>query len=40
VVDLRHLEGLYRQRDDAEVVAGSPIGRGLDIHAGCIGGAA
>jgi hypothetical protein len=40
VVDPRHFEGLYRQRDEAETVASSPIGRSLDVYAECVGGAA
>jgi transposase len=40
VVEPRHFEGLYRQRDEAETVASSPIGRSLDVYAECVGGAA
>ena len=40
VVDPRHFEGLYRQRDDAHAVATSPIGRSLEVYAESIGGAA
>jgi hypothetical protein len=40
VADPRHFEGIFRTRDDAEVVASSPIARSLDVYADCIGGAA
>ncbi|MBL0219993.1 MAG: IS21 family transposase [Myxococcales bacterium] len=40
VTDPRHFEGIFRQRDEAEVVASSPIGRSLADYAACIGGAA
>jgi transposase len=40
VVDPRHFDGLYRQREEAEAVASSPIGRSLDVYAECVGGAA
>jgi hypothetical protein len=36
----RHFEGIFRQRDDAGVVASSPIGRSLADYADAIGGAA
>lgn len=40
VVDPRHFDGLFRQRDDAERSATSPIGRSLDVYAEAAGGAA
>lgn len=40
VTDPRHFEGIFRQREEAEVVASSPIGRSLADYADCIGGAA
>ncbi len=40
VIDPRHFEGIYRQRDDAEDLGSSPIGRSLDVYADAIGGAA
>ncbi len=40
VIDPRHFEGIYRQRDDAESLGSSPIGRSLDVYADAIGGAA
>jgi transposase len=40
VTDPRHFEGIYRQRDDAESLGSSPIGRSLDVYADAIGGVA
>jgi len=40
VIDPRHFDGLFRQRDDAERSAASPIGRSLDVYAEAAGGAA
>jgi transposase len=40
VADARHFEGIFRQRDEAEVIASSPIGRSLAEYADCVGGAA
>jgi len=40
VADPRHFEGIFRTRDDAEVIASSPIGRSLADYADCVGGAA
>lgn len=40
IIDPRHFEGIYRAREDATVVASSPIGRSLDAYADAIGGAA
>lgn len=40
ISDPRHFEGIFRQRDDAAVVASSPIGRSLADYADAIGGAA
>jgi transposase len=40
VSDPRHFEGIFRQRDDAAVVASSPICRSLADYADAIGGAA
>lgn len=40
VSEPRHFEGIFRQRDDAAVVASSPIGRSLSDYADAIGGAA
>lgn len=40
VTDPRHFEGLYRQREQAEAVASSPIGRSLDVYAEAAGGVA
>lgn len=40
VADPRHFEGIFRQRDDAEIASTSPIGRSLDVYAECVGGAA
>jgi transposase len=40
VTDPRHFEGIFRTRDDAEVVTTSPIGRSLADYADCIGGVA
>jgi hypothetical protein len=40
VSDPRHFEGIFRQREDAVVVASSPIGRSLDVYADAAGGAA
>jgi transposase len=40
ISDPRHFEGIFRQRDDAAVVASSPIGRSLADYAEAIGGAA
>lgn len=39
VADPRHFEGIFRQRDHAEVIASSPIGRSLADYADCVGGA-
>lgn len=39
ISDPRHFEGIFRQRDDAAVVASSPIGRSLADYAAAIGGA-
>jgi transposase len=39
VVDASHFDGLFRQRrQDSEVIAGSPIGRSLDVYAASIVG--
>ena len=38
VVDPSHFDGLYRQRDEANAVARSPIGRSLDVYADAVGG--
>jgi len=38
IADPSHFEGLYRQRDEAESFARSPIGRGLEAYADAIGG--
>jgi hypothetical protein len=38
VVEPRHFEGLYRQRDEVGVVASSPFGRSLDVYAEAAGG--
>jgi len=40
VSDSRHFEGIFRKREDATVVASSPIGRSLADYAAVIGGAA
>ena len=40
IADPRHFEGIYRQRDEAETFARSPIGRGLEAYADVVGGAA
>jgi transposase len=40
IADPKHFEGIYRQRDEAETFARSPIGRGLEAYADVIGGAA
>lgn len=40
IADPRHFEGIFRNRDDATVVASSPIGRSLADYAACVGGAA
>ena len=40
ITDPRHIDGLYRARDDASTVATSPIGRSLDIYAEAAGGGA
>jgi transposase len=40
VSDSRHFEGIFRQRDDAAIVASSPIGRSLAVYADAVGGAA
>jgi transposase len=40
ISDPRHFEGIFRQRDDAAVVASSPIGRSLADYADAIGGVA
>jgi transposase len=40
VSDPSHFEGIFRQREDAVVVASSPIGRSLDVYADAAGGAA
>jgi transposase len=37
VVDARHFDGIYRQRDEADVAASSPIGRSLDVYADFVG---
>ena len=39
IADPRHFEGIYRQRDEAETFARSPIGRGLEAYADVVGGA-
>ena len=39
ISDPRHFEGIFRRRDEAEVVATSPIGRSLADYAEAIGGA-
>ena len=38
VVEPKHFDGLYRQRDEASEVARSPIGRSLDVYADAVGG--
>lgn len=38
VVEPKHFDGLYRQRDEASAVARSPIGRSLDVYADAVGG--
>lgn len=40
VADPRHFDGIFRQREDAEVVASSPIGRSLEVYAEIAGGGA
>jgi transposase len=40
VSDPRHFEGIFRQRDEATVVASSPIGRSLAEYANAVGGVA
>ena len=40
VADPKHFEGIFRQREEATVVASSPIGRSLDVYAEAAGGAA
>jgi transposase len=40
IADPKHFEGIYRQRDEAETFARSPIGRGLEAYADVVGGAA
>ena len=40
IIDPRHFDGIFRQRDDATVAASSPIGRSLADYADAIGGAA
>lgn len=40
ISDPRHFEGIFRRRDDAEVIASSPIGRSLADYAEAIGGVA
>ncbi len=36
----RHFDGIFRTRDEAEVIASSPIGRSLAEYAECVGGEA
>lgn len=40
IADPKHFEGIYRERDDSESFARSPIGRGLEAYAEAIGGVA
>lgn len=40
IADPKHFEGIYRQRDEAETFARSPIGRGLEAYAAVVGGVA
>lgn len=41
VVDSRHFDGIYRQRDAAaDAITASPIGRSLDVYASVAGGGA
>jgi hypothetical protein len=38
IADPRHFEGIYRESDQSESFARSPIGRGLEAYADAIGG--
>lgn len=39
IFDPRHFEGIFRQREESEAEARSPIGRSLDVYAAFVGGA-
>ena len=39
MVDPKHFEGIFREREQAFVAASSPIARSLDVYAACLTGA-
>jgi len=40
ITDPKHFDGIFRSREDAGVVASSPIARSLDVYADVVGGVA